>query len=120
MYKIVQFTVNIKFSWASNSFSIHVPYLRESNAHLFQPNFAFKIGVRIRLSTNLTSRLDTENDGERENESTCNEDSSVDNNDDSISEYEINAYNFCIEPGLLVLPVIFLNFCLYYLNFYVG
>ena len=31
------------------------PYLRESNAHLFQPNIVFKIGVRIRFDGALDS-----------------------------------------------------------------
>ena len=32
-----------------------LPYLREYKAHLFQPNIAFKIGVRIRFEGALDS-----------------------------------------------------------------
>ena len=38
-----------------------LPYLREYKAHLFQPNIAFKIGVRIRFEGALDSSTNLNN-----------------------------------------------------------
>ena len=40
---------------------IYIPYLREYKAYLFQPNIAFKIGVRIRFEGALDSSTNSNN-----------------------------------------------------------
>ena len=40
---------------------IKIPYLREYKAHLFHPNIAFKIGVRIRFEGALDSTTNLNN-----------------------------------------------------------
>ena len=44
-----------------NTYHHDIPYLREYKAHLFQPNIAFKIGVRIRLKGALDSSTNLNN-----------------------------------------------------------
>jgi hypothetical protein len=47
-------TVLYWYQWGRFTFSM-LPYLRKYNAHIFQPNIAFKIGVRIRFDGTLDS-----------------------------------------------------------------
>ena len=49
--------IYVNNKWKVSKNNTIVPYLREYNSHLFQPNIAFKIGVCIRFKYKLESAI---------------------------------------------------------------